>query len=102
MSLVPTFCGRYYGLNVVPLSPAVRKGNRQNKVVLRACPRISIGITDIHLFSFLYLLTPLPTIALHKNGGKISQMDSGQALIKNRENKDQKEIRHLHYLYKNR
>jgi hypothetical protein len=29
-ALVPTFCGRDYGRDVVPLSPAVREANRRN------------------------------------------------------------------------
>jgi len=45
-SPVPTFCGRDYGRDVVPLSPAVREANRRNEVLPRACPGGSAGITD--------------------------------------------------------
>ena len=40
---VPTFCGRDYGRDVVPLGPAVREANPRKQVVPRACPPRSMA-----------------------------------------------------------
>jgi len=43
-ALVPTFCGRDYGRDVVPLSPAVREANLWHQVAPRDFPWVSTQI----------------------------------------------------------
>jgi len=53
MALIPSFCGRDYGRDVMPLSTAVREANRRNHVMQRAFPWSFISTIDNDWVAFL-------------------------------------------------